>query len=261
MEALAALSDDALDRLASALRRGTLRAPFGPRQLAAYLPEALCAGAASALTALVASGASEQAAALTLRAMVQARAAVPSVADRVRLVTSGPAPQAEGRDTAVVVRELFAQAEQEVLVVGFTAFRAAEIFAPLVQRSRERDLHLCLCLNVGRSGLGDARAPQQLLSDFRRELTTSIWPEEPVPPIHYDPRALLPHTADTGRGCLHAKCVVVDGHLSFITSANFTEAAQDRNIEVGALIRDEDFARALRGHFEGLIAAGRLLPL
>ncbi len=261
MQALAVLSDDALDRLASALQRGALRAPFVPGKLAAYLPEALCAGAAEALATLVASGASEQAAALTLRAMVQARAAVPSVADRVRLVTSGPAPQAEGRDTAIVVRELFAQAKQEVLVVGFTAFRAAEIFTPLMHRARERHLHLCLCLNIGRSGLGDARTPQQILSDFRRELTTSIWPEEPVPPIHYDPRALLPHVADTGRGCLHAKCVVVDGHLSFITSANFTEAAQDRNIEVGTLVRDEDFARTLRGHFEGLIASGKLLPL
>jgi phosphatidylserine/phosphatidylglycerophosphate/cardiolipin synthase-like enzyme len=261
MEALAALPDDTLERLASALKRGTLRAPFGPRQLAAYLPEAHCAGAASALAALVASGASEQAAALTLKAMVQARAAVPSVADRVRLVTSGPAPRAEGRDTAVVVRELFARAEQEVLVVGFTAYRAAEIFAPLVRRARERALRLCLCLNVGRGGLDDVRAPRHILSDFRREFAASIWPEEPRPPVHYDPRALLPHTADTGRGCLHAKCVVVDGHLSLITSANFTEAAQDRNIEVGTLIRDEDFARALRGHFEGLIAAGKLMPL
>lgn len=261
MEALATLSDDALERLASALQRGALRAPFGPEKLAAYLPEALCHGAAAALAALMASGASAQAAALTLKAMVQARAAVPSVAERVRLVTSGPAPQAEGRDTAVVVRELFAQANQEVLVVGFTAFRAAEIFAPLIQSSRERHLQVRLCLNIGRSGLGDTRSQQQLLSDFRRELTANIWPAEPVPPVYYDPRALQPHTADTGRGCLHAKCVVVDGHLSLVTSANFTEAAQDRNIEVGTLIRDEDFARTLRGHFEGLIASGKLLPL
>jgi phosphatidylserine/phosphatidylglycerophosphate/cardiolipin synthase-like enzyme len=261
MRALAVLTDDALERLASALHRGALRAPFTPGKLAAYLPEALCEGAAAALAALSASGASEQAAALALGAMSQARAAVPSVAQRVRLVTSGPAPQAEGRDTSVVVRELFARAEQEVLVVGFTAFRAAEIFAPLMLRARQRPLRLSLCLNVGRAGPGDHRPAQQILSEFRRELTESIWPQQPVPAVHYDPRALLPYTGDARRGCLHAKCVVVDGHLSFISSANFTEAAQDRNIEVGTLIDDEDFARTLRGHFEELISTGALSRL
>jgi len=39
----------------------------------------------------------------------------------------------------------------------------------------------------------------------------------------------------------------------FITSANLTEAALDRNIELGVLIRDRAFALAVGGYFQSLI--------
>jgi len=60
---------------------------------------------------------------------------------------------------------------------------------------------------------------------------------------------------------LHAKCVVVDRRVAFVSSANFTEAAQERNIEAGVLIRSEPFASSLANHFETLAAQGILLPL
>jgi phosphatidylserine/phosphatidylglycerophosphate/cardiolipin synthase-like enzyme len=43
-----------------------------------------------------------------------------------------------------------------------------------------------------------------------------------------------------------------------VTSANFTEAAQERNIEVGVLLEDEAFARALRQQVDSLVQAGAL---
>jgi phosphatidylserine/phosphatidylglycerophosphate/cardiolipin synthase-like enzyme len=46
--------------------------------------------------------------------------------------------------------------------------------------------------------------------------------------------------------------------VAFVTSANFTEAAQTRNIEVGALIRCERFASSLAAHFSTLTEAGLL---
>jgi phosphatidylserine/phosphatidylglycerophosphate/cardiolipin synthase-like enzyme len=50
----------------------------------------------------------------------------------------------------------------------------------------------------------------------------------------------------------------VDKRVAFVTSANFTEAAQTRNIEVGALIRCERFAARLAEHFDALADAGLL---
>jgi phosphatidylserine/phosphatidylglycerophosphate/cardiolipin synthase-like enzyme len=54
---------------------------------------------------------------------------------------------------------------------------------------------------------------------------------------------------------------VVDELQAFISSANFTEAAQLRNIEVGVLIRSPVLARQLIQHFETLAAARILKPI
>jgi phosphatidylserine/phosphatidylglycerophosphate/cardiolipin synthase-like enzyme len=55
--------------------------------------------------------------------------------------------------------------------------------------------------------------------------------------------------------------VVADDEAAFVTSANLTEAAFDRNIEVGVLTRDHVFAASLARHFRTLIEQGLLLPL
>jgi phosphatidylserine/phosphatidylglycerophosphate/cardiolipin synthase-like enzyme len=60
---------------------------------------------------------------------------------------------------------------------------------------------------------------------------------------------------------LHAKCVVVDRQVVFVSSANFTEAAQERNIEVGLLSRSPALATQVAGHFQSLAAAGVLLQV
>jgi phosphatidylserine/phosphatidylglycerophosphate/cardiolipin synthase-like enzyme len=80
-----------------------------------------------------------------------------------------------------------------------------------------------------------------------------------LPELFYDPRSL--DVESTKRSSLHAKCIVVDRRVTFVTSASFTEAAQTRNIEVGSLIRSERFAERLAWHFETLISAGLLKPL
>jgi phosphatidylserine/phosphatidylglycerophosphate/cardiolipin synthase-like enzyme len=49
---------------------------------------------------------------------------------------------------------------------------------------------------------------------------------------------------------------VVDGARAFVSSANFTQRAQEQNIEVGVLIDDANFASFLAGQWLGLIEAG-----
>jgi phosphatidylserine/phosphatidylglycerophosphate/cardiolipin synthase-like enzyme len=51
------------------------------------------------------------------------------------------------------------------------------------------------------------------------------------------------------------------GH-AFITSANFTESAHERNIELGVLFRENPkVAQSIRSKFESLIRNGFLKPL
>ena len=47
----------------------------------------------------------------------------------------------------------------------------------------------------------------------------------------------------------------------FVTSANLTEAALDRNVELGLLVRDRALALSVVSHFRGLIDRGLLSPL
>jgi phosphatidylserine/phosphatidylglycerophosphate/cardiolipin synthase-like enzyme len=65
------------------------------------------------------------------------------------------------------------------------------------------------------------------------------------------------------RAALHAKCVVIDRSTALVTSANFTEAAQERNIEAGALVSDVTFAGILVDQFDWLVRIGAVerLPL
>jgi phosphatidylserine/phosphatidylglycerophosphate/cardiolipin synthase-like enzyme len=62
-------------------------------------------------------------------------------------------------------------------------------------------------------------------------------------------------------GVLHAKALVADDEAVFVTSANLTEAALDRNIELGVLIHDRAFALTIGGYFRNLIDRNLLKPL
>jgi phosphatidylserine/phosphatidylglycerophosphate/cardiolipin synthase-like enzyme len=74
--------------------------------------------------------------------------------------------------------------------------------------------------------------------------------------VFYDPRAL--ELVRPG-GVLHAKAVV-DDEVVFVTSANLTEAALERNIELGLLVRDRALAAAVVS-LPGVGRRGFALPL
>jgi phosphatidylserine/phosphatidylglycerophosphate/cardiolipin synthase-like enzyme len=110
-----------------------------------------------------------------------------------------------------------------------------------------------LFLNIARKG-DEADPLARFLTDFSRH----HWPSDvPVPEIWYDPRSLQP-SPSSATAVLHAKCIVVDQSELLVSSANLTEAAYMRNIEVGVLIRSDHLARQLTHFFDGLIAGGHL---
>jgi len=55
--------------------------------------------------------------------------------------------------------------------------------------------------------------------------------------------------------------VVVDETTSFVTSPNFTEWAQQRNVEAGVLIHNAAFGRQLCQQFEALVQSGAVLEV
>jgi phosphatidylserine/phosphatidylglycerophosphate/cardiolipin synthase-like enzyme len=54
-------------------------------------------------------------------------------------------------------------------------------------------------------------------------------------------------------GRVHAKVALADGKICFITSANLTGYAMEKNMEAGVLISGTKFCETLKCHFESLI--------
>jgi phosphatidylserine/phosphatidylglycerophosphate/cardiolipin synthase-like enzyme len=175
----------------------------------------------------------------------------------IELVWSGPETmRSETRETGVVVRGMFAKAQKNVLVASYAVYQGHMIFKELAERMDEIPvLRARMFLNIQRP-YQDQRSEAELLASFAKTFLENDWPGIRKPEVFYDPRGLSAKSG--GRSALHAKCVVVDDEEAFITSANFTEAAQERNIEVGVLIRIPSFAKALREQFESIVSDGRL---
>jgi phosphatidylserine/phosphatidylglycerophosphate/cardiolipin synthase-like enzyme len=134
-------------------------------------------------------------------------------------------------------------------------YNARPIFEPLAERMRDRpNLRVRLFVNIARDD--DVRTDDALVLEFGRRLRTHHWPEGRLPEVYYDPRSLF--SRGERRAVMHAKCVLVDGRRSFLTSANLTEAAQARNIELGVVINDTAWCRAVRQQFDDLVESGAL---
>ena len=107
--------------------------------------------------------------------------------------------------------------------------------------------------------MGDTSSPDAIILRYADEFRNRHWPWQPFPEVYFDPRALDPDSH--ARASLHAKIVVVDRSKLFLTSANFTEAAHQRNIEMGLLSRAAYLAEQVAAYFEGLRQSGHLRRL
>ena len=243
-------------RLASALESGLLATPCS----AASLRSVLGLGerveeVVGALLDLERIGISGPATAAWIRGVEAAT----SQALRPDLVWSGPeVPGLHARDTRRVYEELLGSAERSVLASTYAFFDGPKAFHVLARRMDEKtDLRVALLLNIQRKR-GDTTAAHHLVRKFADRFWTADWPGSSRPNVFYDPRAL---EMDGPAGVLHAKAVVVDEEVVFVTSANLTEAALDRNIEVGLLVRDAALAASVSSHFRVLIERNVLRPL
>lgn len=158
----------------------------------------------------------------------------------------------------MVVRELFEQAQRSVLIAGFAVYQGHRVFKVLAEwMDADSALAVTMFLNVERPQHNTSSAAE-ILKGFAEHFEKKEWPGKRGPAVYYDPRAVEPSARGKKRSSLHAKCVLVDDTRALVTSANFTEAAQERNIEAGVLVESPSFTAALRSQFDGLVAAGRL---
>jgi phosphatidylserine/phosphatidylglycerophosphate/cardiolipin synthase-like enzyme len=250
-----------LPTLIAALRSGRLSPPYTIALLEQLLGHSISPCVIESLVELESLNFSEKQLALILELIHHDRQSRPRLENLIDLVTSGP--EARGianRDTRVVVREMFADAQSSVLVAGYAVHQGKLVFQALADRMQALpQLRVRLFLDIQR-GPGNTTLSSLVVRRFADRFRSSQWPaDRPLPEVYYDPRSLEIDPRE--KSALHAKCIVIDGDKSFISSANFTEAAQERNIEVGLLIKSNSLAAALSEYFDGLLAQGYLQPI
>jgi len=255
-DVLVGLAPNVRRRLIGALEVGLLDVPCGEQALrAAVGSNDGLAEISGALTDLSRQGLNAPACAALLRALesVEARQTKPD------FVWSGPEVSGlHARDTRRVYDEILSAAQRSVWASTYAYFDGRRAFDTLARRMDELGgLDVTLCLNIQRKR-GDTSAADDVVRRFADRFWVHDWPGKARPRVFYDPRSLA---ADGPDGVLHAKAVVTDAESVFVTSANFTAAALDKNIEIGLLVRDAALAQTLICHFQGLIDQKLLSPL
>lgn len=257
IDALLDLPSHLRERLAQALESGSLAPPYSQVSLRSVLgshAEGIdrAYDAFAELQRLAVPG---PAAAAWLRSLARVSGRTP----QVDLVWSGPeVPGVHARDTRRVYEELLSSAERSVWASTYVFFDGPRAFAVLASRMDETPtLAVTLFLNIQRRR-GDSTAADHLVRAFAERFWNTEWPGASRPRVYYDPRALEPNGAAS---VLHAKALVVDDEAVFVTSANFTEAALDRNIELGLLLRDPNLAKTVSTQLQALIDQGILIAL
>ncbi len=156
---------------------------------------------------------------------------------RPDLVWSGPEVAGiHARDTRRVYEELLGTANRSIYACRYAYFDGPRAFELLAARRMDDqpNLRVTLLLNIQRRK-GDTSSPDDLVRRFADRLWKTDWPGSRRPSVYYDLRSL---DSEGPTGVLHATAVVADEEAVFVTSANLTEAALDRNIELGLLVRD-----------------------
>jgi cardiolipin synthase A/B len=160
----------------------------------------------------------------------------------IELVWTGPTTRfVPTRRTEQVLLDLIAGATTNVFLVSFVAYSFGSVVTAMNEAAR-RGVLLRVLLEASMSHGGTLNvdpAATMRASVPAAELFT--WRERPERFVG---------------GKVHAKVAVVDGARAFITSANLTGYALEKNMEAGVLINGGPVPKTLSDHLQALIDVG-----
>jgi len=165
----------------------------------------------------------------------------------IELVWTGPTtPFVSARRTEQALLQVINAARQTIFITSFVAYDVPGIVKSL-NLATDRGVEVVMLLesshdhggNVSIDGIGKMRSlvPQARLY---------AWREKADPFVD---------------GSVHAKVAVADGTVCFITSANLTGYAMERNMEAGVLIDGGCIPERLGAHLRALIDARVVQPV
>lgn len=171
---------------------------------------------------------------------------------RIELLWAGPSPanQIPARRIDQALYDLIASAKREILLVTFAAARIGRLSDDLLKASR-RGVRIRLILEFEETSEG--QLSYDALKAFPAALVGVVevyqWPVEKR------------ERNQAGRpGKLHAKVAIIDD-IALLSSANLTDDAFNRNLEVGVTVVNAEFLASITTYFDALMAEQTLRRL
>jgi len=156
------------------------------------------------------------------------------------LVWTGPiTPFVSARRTEQALLQVINAAEQSLFITSFVAYDVSTIVKAL-NAAAVRGVAISMLLELSQDHGGsisfDAIGKMSTLVSAAKLYT---WRDKAEP---------------FSDGRVHAKVAVADGKICFITSANLTGHAMEKNMEAGVILEGGDVARTLHEHLNSLVA-------
>lgn len=161
----------------------------------------------------------------------------------VELVWTGlPSGLVPVRHTEQVLCEVIEAAKRRLFLVSFVAYEVDVIIRALRGAiARQVQINVLLESSYKHGG--------QVTYDSVKAMKSTL-PSIDVYVWSSNRKSFPEHLA----GAVHAKCAVADGERAFITSANLTCAAMERNMELGVLVKGGKLPFELHRHLDALIS-------
>lgn len=165
----------------------------------------------------------------------------------VEMLWAGPSPgnQIPARRIDQTLYDLIAGAQNEVLLVTFAAAKVERLAGELL-RATQRGVRVRMILEFEQSSEG--QLSYDAIKAFPAALVSAA-------EIYYWPVEKRARNQAGRPGKLHSKLAIVDGAV-LVSSANLTDDAFNRNLELGVLAKNPVFLRTVKDHIQTLIAEG-----
>lgn len=162
----------------------------------------------------------------------------------LELVWTGPKTDlVPTRQTEQALLEVIESAMSELFIVAYVFYNAASIVDALNKAIADKvEVSVLLESSVEHGG--------NVTIDGMKAMRAAV---PGIKIYHWNPSDRKDE-GDTASFSVHAKCAVADGKTAFITSANLTTAALERNMELGVLVKGGQLPAKLHGHLKALIA-------
>ena len=222
----------------SELRRvaASLEATGRPRRAAREVAPDRAAAMGPLLAAVASAFGNSSALAAALRVIADAAEDRP---EPPVVVWSGPHLQGDSIRTTEAIVRLIDEAEESVLASTYSGSASAP-FVQALRRAARRKVTITLVVDVVER------------RDTARALARAV-PRATVYGYH--------HQVGDQAGLQHSKVLVIDGRITFVTSANLSVAAVERHLEAGVLIKDPAVAGRVSRRVADLVAAEHLREL